>query len=321
MRKALFLCLLTLGILPNYSQANSDQGSRANRRLLIESKRIIFLGDSITYNGGYVANFETWLKSLYPKREFDVINLGLPSETLSGLSEPNHAGGKFPRPCLMSRLDSVLEKAKPDLIFANYGMNCGIYQPFSDERFAKYQEGINQLKAKAHAAGAKIIFLTPPPFDNQRKVKMGYYSETLSEYSAWLLNQRTAGWNIIDVHSEMSLALKDQRKDNQSFTYQSDSIHPNKHGHWVISQSMLRWFGDPQAASSINIAELITLHKLPAGIYPLIKQRMIIKRDAWLSFTGHTRPGLNQGLPLVKAETQSAILTKDIKRLVKLAGQ
>ena len=43
-------------------------------------------------------------------RKFKVINCGLPSETVSGLSEPDHAGGKFPRPDLHERLGRVLAK-------------------------------------------------------------------------------------------------------------------------------------------------------------------------------------------------------------------
>src|SRR2546426_9734607 len=77
-------------------------------------KRILFLGDSITYAGQYVDRFEMLLFTQYPERQFEVINCGLPSETVSGLSEPGHAGGKFPRPDLHERLGRVLTKVKPD---------------------------------------------------------------------------------------------------------------------------------------------------------------------------------------------------------------
>lgn len=103
-------------------------------------QRIVFLGDSITYAGHYVDQFEAFLATRYPGRQFEVLDLGLPSETVSGLSEPGHAGGKFPRPDLHERLDRVLTKTKPDLVISCYGMNDGIYQPLSEERFAKYRE-------------------------------------------------------------------------------------------------------------------------------------------------------------------------------------
>ncbi len=103
----------------------------ASTNAVPDAKRIVFLGDSITYSGHYIDYVEAVLLSQFPKSEFELINIGLPSETVCGLSEPGHAGGKFPRPNLHERLDRVLMKLKPDLIMACYGMNDGIYYPFS----------------------------------------------------------------------------------------------------------------------------------------------------------------------------------------------
>src|SRR3954466_4845697 len=101
----------------------------------LAGRRVVFLGDSITQAGGYVGIVDYYLERLHPDKDFDVLGLGLASETLSGLSEEGHAGGKFPRPCLAERLGRVLEKAKPDVVFACYGMNDGIYQPLDRDRF------------------------------------------------------------------------------------------------------------------------------------------------------------------------------------------
>ena len=81
----------------------------------------------------------------------------------SGLSEPGHAGGQFPRPDLHERLDRVLSKLKPDVIVACYGMNDGIYYPFGEERFAAFQSGMRRLREKASAAGAKVIHVVRFP--------------------------------------------------------------------------------------------------------------------------------------------------------------
>ena len=86
-------------------------------------KRVVFLGDSITYGGGYVDILEAAFRSGSPERAVEFIDLGLPSETVSGLSEPGHAGGQFPRPTVHERLNRVLAKAKPDVVVACYGMN------------------------------------------------------------------------------------------------------------------------------------------------------------------------------------------------------
>src|SRR6185369_8687498 len=96
----------------------------------VAGKRVVVLGDSITQSGGYVTFLTYYLEKLHPQKNFDILGLGLASETLSGLSEDGHAGGKFPRPCLFERLGRLLDKAKPEVVFACYGMNDGIYQPF-----------------------------------------------------------------------------------------------------------------------------------------------------------------------------------------------
>jgi len=124
--------------------------SAAARRFL-EARRVVFLGDSITYGGEYVDFVEAWIRMRFPDANVEFIDLGLPSETVCGLSEPGHAGGAFPRPDLHERLGRVLEKATPDLIVACYGMNDGIYHPFNDERFQRFQDGIRPVRDRAAA--------------------------------------------------------------------------------------------------------------------------------------------------------------------------
>lgn len=128
--------------------------------LLPAGKRIVFLGDSNTFAGHYVVLLDAALRQA--NQQADIINLGLPSETASGLSEPDHP---FPRPTVHERLERALAKTRPDVVFACYGMNDGIYYPFSKERFAAYQQGIGKLIDKVKESGAKIVLLTPPPFD------------------------------------------------------------------------------------------------------------------------------------------------------------
>src|SRR6185295_7780494 len=67
---------------------------------LLKAHRIVFLGDSITYSGQCIELIEAYCVTRFPEQRTEFINLGLPSETVSGLSEDGHAGGKFPRPDL-----------------------------------------------------------------------------------------------------------------------------------------------------------------------------------------------------------------------------
>jgi lysophospholipase L1-like esterase/alpha/beta superfamily hydrolase len=294
-----------------------------------EHKRVVFLGDSITYAGEYIEFVETYLRLQYPNSPVELINLGLPSETVSGLSEPGHAGGKFPRPDLHERLDRVLEKAHPDLIFACYGMNDGIYYPFSHERFGRFQDGVGRLREKAEAAGAKIIHIAPPTFDplplkgktlaaglpDYRSPYEGY-NEVLDRYSAWLVEQRMSGWEVIDVHSAMNSFLEAQRRSNPKFILAGDGVHANSQGHWIIARTILAYLGAPKDLVSSDSASALTQLTPNAGeVLKLVQQEQRILKDAWLTDVGHLRPGMAKGQPLSEAEAAAHTLGENLRKV------
>lgn len=281
--------------------------------LVKESKRILFLGDSITASGQYVAQFDAWLVAQRWETTPQVINCGLPSETVSGLSEDGHAGGKFPRPDLFERLDRVLALVKPDLVFACYGINCGIYQPFDEGRFEKYQAGWAKLKEKVEAASGNLIIITPPFYDDLRSPKQGFsYNEVLDRYSEWLVKQRAQGWNVIDLHSTMTGYVKRQREKDPKFTVQPDGVHPNGDGHWLMAQSLIGAMGDKDIATAASPSSFWGAKKLAAKAIPLIQQRMTTLRDAYVATAGHKRPGVAKGLPLEEAIKKAEELTAKI---------
>jgi len=148
-----------------------------------------------------------------------MINLGLSSETCCGLSEPSHP---FPWPNVLERLDRALKKTKPDLVVACYGMNDGIYHPFDKARFEAYQNGINTIIKKVDGAGAKLILLTPLPFDpmpgrlagkllpadaeefSWKAIYENYDSEAMKRYAKWILAQRSRVLGVVDAHTTVS---------------------------------------------------------------------------------------------------------------------
>lgn len=210
--------------------------------LLRNSESILVLGDSITYSGQYVSYFATWAKVRHGIDPDRFANLGLPSETVSGLSEAGHAGGKFPRPDLHERLERVLDQIQPDLVFANYGINCGIYESFDQGRFKAYQSGLETLNAVVTSRGAEIVMLTPPVFDGQVSESKEFYEGVLHSYSHWLIGQQEQSWRIIDTHFAMQRALENKRQAEPQFTFQPDAVHPSEEGHRVIAAEMVRAF-------------------------------------------------------------------------------
>ncbi len=294
-------------------------------------RRVVFLGDSITYSGGFIEFVEAELRLRDPALGCEFLNLGLPSETVSGLSEPGHAGGAFPRPGLHERLDRVLEKTRPDLVVACYGMNDGIYHPFDEGRFAKFQDGLRSLRRRAAGAGAKVLHITPPVFDpipiaastlpaglaEYRQPFVGY-DEVLARYSEWLLTQRQDGWDVVDIHDIMAQHLARERQLDPKYRLAADGVHINEVGHLLIARQLLahwgvstREFDDAKKADGVFSSRA---HGL--DVLDLVRRRQRMLKDAWLTETGHKRPGMTPGLPLDEANRRAAEIGLQLRALL-----
>jgi lysophospholipase L1-like esterase/pimeloyl-ACP methyl ester carboxylesterase len=302
--------LLIVPVLPAAAQVPSA--------FPLDARRILFLGDSITHDGRYVAWIETQLRLQGVAPLPEMINIGLSSETCSGLSEPDHP---FPRPDVHERLERALQMVRPDVVVACYGMNDGIFHPYSPERFAAYRTGIERLIEKVHAAGAKLVLLTPPPFDPlplrgtdklrpAGEEKYAYfaiyenYDEVLRRYGQWLLQQKQRVAMVVDLHAPLAAAVAQARQRDERYTLSPDGIHPNAQGHQLLGQAILQAWGVPSTTPPSD--ELLAL----------VTQRSRLLHDAWLTAVGHQRPGIQAGLPLEEAQARAAELERRIAPLV-----
>lgn len=280
----------------------------------LNAKRILFLGDSNTHAGSFVAYLEALLQSQGVTPLPKMINAGLSSETCSGLTEPDHP---FPRPDVHERLDRALNKVKPDVVVACYGMNDGIYYPFSEDRFRAYREGTQKLIDKVHASGAKLILMTPPPFDPEPlrsknvlkplgEKEYGYkyvfedYDDVLAKYSDWLMTQGEKVEMLIDLHTPLKQHTLEQRKSNPAYTLAPDGVHFNDEGHRIVATTILKAW------------KVVPVQSLDPELEKLLITKTQLLHDAWLTEIGHLRPGLPQGLPIKDAELKAAEIDQQI---------
>ncbi len=291
-------------LLSAFALTCSNVQANDNFEILKKSKKLVFFGDSITYGGEYVVLFERWLAVNHPELSLEILNQGIPSETVSGLSEPGHLRHGFPRPDLHERLDRALKALDLDLIIACYGINCGIYKPFDEDRFNSYKDGLQRLKAKAEAQGAKIIFMTPPVYDKPNP-KFNY-DDVMKAYSEWLLSKREDGWRVINLHAIMKNKLAEKRTKDPNFKYSRDGIHPGTEGHELMAQQIINFFAvkaplnDPQPNSY-------------GRLLMFLRERMRVQRDAWLTEIGHKRP-MKKGMPLADADKIATEKTVQIQQ-------
>ena len=277
--------------------AAQDAGSLAG-------KRVLFVGDSITQAGGYIGFTTYYLEKLHPERDFDFLGLGLASETLSGLSEDGHAGGMFPRPCLFERLGRVLEKTKPEVVFACYGMNDGIYLPLDKDRFAAFQAGVKKLIEQCQKAGAKQIFLvTPPIYDFSPKDGEFNYDSVLAEYAKWERTLQSPEVHVIDLHAAMRKA-----RDGRATPFSGDKVHPGDDGQLFIAKTVLAALGVETPDATVATIKADPLFKL-------VEAKRGMRSAAWMKHVGYTREKTVKPEPLGAVEAEAAAVQKQIDAL------
>lgn len=313
-KAVVFRCVIAAGVL-----GTVNRGLQAvEPSFPLQARKILFLGDSITHAGHYIEILETRLRMAGTTPLPEMINLGLPSETVSGLSEPDHP---FPRPDVHERLDRALAKVQPDVVVACYGMNDGIYYPFSKERFDAYQKGVQRLVRKVRASGAQLILMTPPAFDPLPLRKQGklrergakqfawfaiyenYDQEVLSRYASWIMLQKQQVDMVIDLHTPVIQYVAAKRRQDPEFTMSPDGVHVNHEGHAVLADAISRSWG-------------IKLVVPRQDVLTLVGRRQQVLHKSWVSHVGHKRPGVAAGLPVNEARAAAEKTEREIHQLL-----
>lgn len=112
------------------------------------------------------------------------------------------------------------------------------------------------------------------------------------------------------------------RKSDPQFTLAKDGVHPGATGQWLIARALLTHWGalaEGQRDASDGDAVIAAF---PHGgeVLKLVERRLALMHDAWLTKTGHKRPGVKAGLPLDEAQTQAREIDAKIAALLKSAG-
>ena len=271
-------------------------------------ERVVFLGDSVTAAGQFVTYLDLQLRIDHGKDTPELINLGLPSEGVTGLSERPHP---FPRPNVHERLKRALEILKPDVVVACYGINDGIYHPFDDDRFEQFKRGTQLLIKTVKDSGARLVLCTPIAFDAQPlrsankllpantdqdfswfAIYEGYES-VIAKYSDYVKTLRGQVDRLVDVHDPIKYSLIARRKTKKDYAMSDDGVHVDQSGHAVIAKSIAAACG-------------VKWHTQNATLFSALDKRTKVLHDSYLSEVGHQRPGMSNGLPIAAAEAEAA---------------
>lgn len=271
--------------------------------------RVVILGDSIAYDGRWTTRLESALRNTPTYAEADIVNLALPSETASGLSEPGHARGMFPRPAVHDRLPTLLRRAQPTLVIACYGMNDGLFQPLNPENLAAYKRGMERLVAACRGAGARVVVITPSLHAaDATKTTPQDYDIVLDAFAGWLTSKELEGWEVIDIRPRLRTLVARERGIEPRFRFSQDDVHPDDRGHELLADAVLEGLW-----AKLKLPE--TPQPGSAARLKILGEAQRVLKLAWLSEIGHKRPGIPKGLPLAEAEEKARLLRKDASGL------
>jgi hypothetical protein len=107
----------------------------------------------------------------------------------------------------------------------------------------------------------------------------------------------------------MNREIQIRREADPDFRFARDRIHPNSEGHWVMAREILRALALP--------TEDFTQNPTHAQLLGLVRTRSDLFKLAWLSETGHQRPGVPNGLPLPDANAEAAKIAEQIQSLIR----
>lgn len=195
---------------------------------VMQKKKIIFFGDSITQAGvapnGYITLLQQMLVKNGKDKAFDLIGAGI--------------GGNKIYDLYLRLEDDVLSK-KPDLVFIYVGINDvwhkRSYGTGTDPD--KFEKFYNKIIDKIQSTGAKVVICTPTVVGE----KKGYVNELdgdLNKYSE-IVRQiaKNKKVELIDLHKTIVDYINAHNPENKnSGILTTDGVHMNDEGNRFLAE-------------------------------------------------------------------------------------
>ena len=243
--------------------------------------RIVFIGDSITGQGGgwlgagYVFKMREALSALYPEGKHDLVPLGGSGMGVSAWLSLSKDEARQKHDLDVKGVEVAAALSKPaDVMVVMLGMN-DVLAPYVndadaslDQWLANYRELVSVLSARLKPKIIALATITPQTEDpatpmNRVLARMNQRITTLAaELKANVVPTNATYWDV----------LAEGRKTQADFTLAGDRIHPNPPGHVAVAMAMLKGLDEDKAAAWLREERLAkalsTLKPVPAPTVP-----------------------------------------------------
>jgi len=204
-----------------------------------DGDKVVFLGDSITHGGWYVAQLQYIWNLRHPGERVTFVNGGISGHTAkSGLD----------------RFDWDIAPEKPNRVFIMFGMNDvghgGYWDPAKADakafearwqRVADYKANMRALIAKCRNIGADVTLVTSTPYDQYssliaKKIVVGVNDPgiwSLALATRELADEEKVGF--VDLYSPLTPILR----ENPEVKFLADRVHPHDDGHLLMAALIL----------------------------------------------------------------------------------
>ena len=246
----------------------------AEPALLNGNARVVFVGDSITGQGGgwlgtgYVFKIEEALRAVYPDSKPNLVPLGGSGMGIGSWLSTLKDEARQKHDLDVKGVEIAASLAKPaDVLVIMLGMN-DVLAPYVNETdasldqwLANYREVVSILRTRLNPKVIGIATISPQTEDpqtpkNRVMARMNQRLATLAEeLHARLLPSNATYWET----------LAQGRKTQPDFSLAGDRIHPGGAGHIAIAMAMLSGLGEDKASAWLSEERLA---KAMSGLKP-----------------------------------------------------
>lgn len=219
-----------------------------------DGERWCAIGDSITHGGPYHRYVYLYYATRFPHRKIELFNCGISGDT---------AGGA------LRRLEADVLRHKPTVATLMLGMNDvsrSLYEGGADApdlqqkreyAMATHSANLRKLAERLHAAGCRVVFLTPSIYDETADLPrpnapgvngaLGYCAEGARRLALEF------GAGLVDFHAAMGVLNRRMQQADPHFTLiGADRIHPGEAGHLVMAYLFLKAQEAPAFAAEVR---------------------------------------------------------------------